>query len=166
MTHPAHPPEVAGRCTSDELIWMHVAGDRGPGSDHRVLAERRTTHDGRIGPNGRTVEHDGGGDPPFGVERARYPIIGERGRRTDEHVVADGDAVVDADVVLQFTSASDDHVIIDVDVLADNTACTNDRQGPHMRVMPHAGSIADRCLVFDDGRRVDTDVALAHARRT
>ncbi len=91
-------------------------------------------------------------DLPVVVEGPRHEIVGERRRRADEHIVADRDTVIHADVVLHLAAIADDRLGIDVDVLAENTIAPDQRTTADVGVVPHAGSAAHLGPVLDDRR--------------
>jgi len=142
---------VTCRSTGYQLMSGDITRDGGAGGDHGVLAECHTTNDRGIGSDGCSVLHVGFHDLPVRVERSRHEIVGERGRRTDEHIVADAHSVVHADVVLQLATISDNRVDVSVNVLADNAFLPDPGTVADTGVMPNTASRTDVGTIFDSG---------------
>ena len=94
--------------------------DHRPGTDEGILADRVSADDRAVGPQGGTFLHVGRSYlVHFRDLRPRVVDVRENHRRTAENAVLDGDAFINADIVLDLAFAADGHIGTDNDVLAD-----------------------------------------------
>src|SRR6266581_4203946 len=152
----AHPPYPARGHAHHERVRRHVGGHDGAGADERVLAERHPAHDRGIGADRAAAFHQRGAvlvlarHVAAGVEH-----VGEHAGRPAEHVILEGDALVDRHVVLDLDVVADAgaghhrHVLPEIAALADHGP------GHHVAEVPDLRALADPSALVDVARFVD-----------
>ena len=137
-------------------MGRHVVGDDGSGTYHGVLAHVPATDDGAVGSQRCAAPDARLAKLALALDKsARIDDVGEYHRGATEHVVLQGDALVDGDVVLYFAAVANLHVAIYVYVLPDIAARSDARAGHDVAEMPYGRLFADVYGWIDLGRFVD-----------
>src|SRR5262249_49809955 len=126
-------------------------------TDHYAAPDRRVRADGRALADERGLE------PVLPrMPGARVRDVREDGRRTDEHLGLELDAVVEAHVVLDAAAASDLDAPRDEDVRAGHAAVPDRGARHHVAEVPDARALADLARLVDDRGRMDAGPRRAH----
>src|SRR5947208_11620650 len=140
----AHPADAAGRHAHHERVGRDVGGHDGARADERVFAERDAAHDRRVRTDGRASLHERGAILVLARHvAARVHHVREHAGRPAEHVVLEGDALIDRHVVLDLHVVPDARAGHDHDVLPEAAALTDDGAGHDVAEMPDLGVLAD-----------------------
>jgi hypothetical protein len=147
-------------------VLRYVLGDHRPGADEGVAADGMAADDGAVGPQGGAFLDEGGADlvhlPDF---RPGVVDIGEYHRGAAEDAVFQGDAFIDADVVLDLALVADSGVGADDDVLADVAGFADPGAGEDVGEVPDFGAFTDGDVVVDDGGFVGEVVIITGKNR-
>src|SRR5437588_4605656 len=155
----AHPAHATGRHAHHERVRRDVGRHDGTGADERVLAECDAAHDGGVRADRRPPLHEGGAILVLARHvAAGVHHVGENARRPAEHIVLEGDALVDRHVVLDLHVVADARAGHDHDVLAEAAALADDGAGHDVAKMPDLGILADAGAGVDVARFVDEGV--------
>jgi len=137
----AHPADLLGWISHHQGIVRSTPGDHRARPDECIGTDGIAAHDGGVGADGGPCLDQGGphlvhaGYVGAGVEH-----VGEHHGRAAEHVVLQGDPLVDRDVVLDLAAVSYDRVRTDHHVLADAAVPAYLRALQDVAEMPDPGS--------------------------
>src|SRR5213596_2116308 len=144
----AHPSHAARRHAHHQRVRRDVGRHDRAGADERVLAERDAAQDRGVGTDGAAPLHARGAVLVLARHVApRVQHVGEHARRPAEHIVLQGHAFVDRDVVLDLDVVADlraghhHHVLAQVAALADDGARHDVAEVPDLRAAADLGSI-------------------------
>src|SRR5437016_2164820 len=155
----AHPADAARRHAYHERVRRNVGSHDGARTNERVLAEGDAAHDRRVRADGRAPPHERGAI--FVLARhvaAGVHHVGEDARRPAEHVVLEGDALVNRHVVLKLHVVADARAGHHHDVLPEAAVLADDGAGHDMAKMPDLGVFADPGAGVDVARLMDEEV--------
>ena len=132
-----------------------MGGDHGAGTDQRIGANGDAAKDGGVGADAG-APLDGRGLEPIlaGDKGARIADIGEDGVGSYEHVVAKGDRVIEADIVLDHHPVAYDRAPFHEDVMGELAVAADARAREHDAMLPDAGALAYLSAFGDLGGRV------------
>src|SRR2546430_15874613 len=153
----AHPADAAGRHAHHERVRRDIGRHHGARADERVLAEGHTAHDRRVRSDGRAPLYQRGAI----LVLARHVAagsrhVGEHAGRPAEHVVLEGDALVNRHVVLNLHVVADaraghhHHVLPEAAALADDGAGHDVAKVPDLRILADPGAGVDVARLVDE----------------
>ena len=130
----------------------------GAGADEGISADGVAADDGAVGPQGGAFLDEGGADlVHLGDFRPWIVDVGEDHGRAAEDAIFQGDAFIDADIVLNLALVADGDVGTDDDILADVAVLADLGAGEDMGEVPDLCAFADFHIVVDDGGGVDEE---------
>jgi len=148
----AHPAPDLGGASVDHGVGGHVAGHDASGAHEGILPEGGTTDYGRICADGCAAFHEGALvlvlslDEGAWVDHVREDTGGPAEDLVlDDHVVIDGDVVLDLDAVSYYRCAADVDVLPDRALLADLRAAHDVAEVPDLRPGADLGALIDVC---------------------
>ena len=145
-------------------MFRNILCDHGAGADEGTAADDVATDDGAVGPQGGAFLHVGGADLVHLSDfSTRVEDVGENHRGAAEDAIFQGDAFIDADVVLELALVAYDGIGADDDVLADVAILADLGAGEDVGEVPDFCAFADGNVVIDDGGGVDEDVGKVSA---
>ena len=154
----ACPSDLSGRVARHQGVIRHIFCHDCPGADEGVTADSMAADDRGVGPDGGTFFDKGGPHlVHLGYFRPWVEDVGEDHRGAAEDAVFDGNAFIDADIVLDFALVPDGGVGADDDILADVAVLADFRAGENVGEVPDFGAFADLDVIIDDGGWVDED---------
>src|SRR5213592_2338333 len=155
----AHPSHAARRHAHHQRVRRDVGRHDRAGADERVLAERDAAQDRGVGADGAAPLHARGAVLVLARHVApRVQHVGEHARRPAEHIVLQGHAFVDRDVVLDLDVVADARTGHHHHVLAQVAALADYRAGHDVAEVPDLRAPADLRPVVDITRFMDEEL--------
>ena len=151
-----HPAMLFRRHAEHHCVIRHIISHNGTCSNKGISTNRNTTDNGSIGANGGASP-----DKRFLVQcfpnnlGTRIRNVCQNAGGAKEHIVLDGDTVVNGHIVLDLNIVTYDAAGGDHCVLAKGTACANLRASAHVAKMPDTRACANLTGLIDDGGRMD-----------
>lgn len=160
-----HPADMSRWIAHHKGVVGDILGNHRSGADERIFPDGMAADDGAVGPKGGAFLDEGGADlVHLGDFRSGVVDICKDHGGPAEDAVFQGDAFVNAHIVLDFALVAnddigtDDHVLTDVAVLAYFGA------GEDVGKVPDLCAFADAHVVVNDGGGVDEDVRKVRVR--
>ena len=148
----AHPANLFRRIAHHKGMVVDIFCHHSSGADEGVTANCVAADDRAVGPQGGAFFDKGGTDlVHLGDFRPGVVDIGKNHRWAAENAVFQGDAFVNAHVVLDLALVTDGDIGTDDDVLTDVAVFTDLGAGKNVGKVPDFCAFADGDVVIDDG---------------
>lgn len=144
MSRRAYPANPPCRNSRHQGVRQHVRGDDRASGDKAILAKRMTTDDCRIGANCGTPFDKRWSELRLSVDLgARIADIREDRAWSAEHAILKLNALIEADVVLDFAMVANPDMRTDHHILADRAVFADLGPGEDVDEMPDLGPRTD-----------------------
>src|SRR5215212_3381925 len=133
----ADPANAPGRYAGHQGEGRNLLRHNGAGGDEAVFAEPGAADDGGVGSDCGAAPHQGRPELVLALDLgARVHDVGKDTGRPAKDAILQGDARVNADIVLNLAAVADRHVGPDADALADHAVLADTGVLQHMAEMP------------------------------
>ena len=150
-----HPADGLRWDTGDQGVVRHVRSDHCTGRDKAMPTQGHAAPNGGICSHGGALLDQGGLVFASSVDgAARVSHVGEHARRPEERVILDGDALVEADVVLDFDVGTQCDAARNKRVLAQAGPLSQDSFRHHVAKMPNLRILVQHRALVHDRRRM------------
>lgn len=147
-----HPAVLAGRIAVDQCVVGHVFRHHRACAHHGVAAHGYAADNSAIGSEtGPAFDEGGAGFVHPAYMGARVDDIGKDHAGAAEHIVLQSDPLVDADIVLDFTTIAHTDLWADDHILTDGAIFSDAGTGQDMTKMPNLGALSDADRSVDVG---------------
>src|SRR5215212_2774924 len=128
------------RVAHHDCLRGNVLGDDGAGADHSCLTNGEARKDRRVGADRSVVTDERSWEAYWPLPTAGKWIVGERGVRPDEHVIAESHAVPQLHPALDRHPVPDHNVILDEGLVTDVAVPAYDGAGQNVCERPNTGA--------------------------